>query len=232
MAAILTVCLMVAAGQAGEVRTFTNKQGASIQAEFISLADGMVKIKRDDGRVFDLPLSSLSQADQNWIKEEAKKPAQIPATALDVQMMRATFSTKKDDKSQRGLILIVDEAGYRVTITNRSSQTLSDMKVRYRVFVQNDPGSFRNSEKEGGIRHVDSMAEVNELKPFSSTEIRTDPIQLSSTKLQRGYIWGDSKKPRETIADEIVGIQLRIHVGAQLVVERHVPPSLEKTQPW
>ncbi|RRJ96261.1 hypothetical protein Ga0100231_020370 [Opitutaceae bacterium TAV4] len=229
---VVAVLGMAAAVRAGEVRTFTNKQGVAIQAEFVSLTDGTVKIKRDDGRVFDLPLSTLSEADQRWIRAEAAKPAPIPASALDVQMMRATYNTKKDEKSQKGLILIVDEAGYRVSITNRSSQTLSDLTARYRVFVQNDPGSFKNAEKEGGIRHVDSAAEIGVLASFKTAEFRTDAIQLSSTKLQRGYIWADNKKPKEKISDEIVGIQLRIYAGKQLVLERHVPPSLEKTQPW
>lgn len=219
-------------GRSGEIRTFTNKQGVAIQAEFIALTDGVVKIKRDDGRVFDLPLSALSDADQKWIKVEAAKPAAIPASALEVQMVRATYSTKKDEKSQKGLILTVDDAGYRVSITNRSSQTLPKLTARYRVFVQNDPGSFKDAEKEGGIRHVDNVAELNDLAPFKNTEFRTDPIQLASTKLQRGYVWKDNKKPREKIADEIIGIQLRIYSGSQLISEQHVPPSLEKTQPW
>jgi hypothetical protein len=43
--------------------------GRSIQAELVSLRDGMVKIRRDDGREFEFSLTHLQAADQRRVRE-------------------------------------------------------------------------------------------------------------------------------------------------------------------
>lgn len=49
-------------------RTWTDRQGRTVEAEFIGLEAGMVKIKRDsDGRLFEFPLDKLSDADQKYV---------------------------------------------------------------------------------------------------------------------------------------------------------------------
>ncbi|AHF89506.1 hypothetical protein OPIT5_03690 [Opitutaceae bacterium TAV5] len=231
---LFLVIMIAGVGTAGTLaaatRTFTDRQGRTIQAEFVSLENGVVKIRRDDGITFDLQLSSLSDADQKWIRDEAARPAALPATALAVEMVRSTYSTEKDEKTRPGLVLTLEQSGYRVKITNKTAAPLS-LTAKYRVFVQNDTGSS-NQATEGGIRKTEGQEEITGLPPYKTTEFRTNPIPLGSQKLKPGYAWKDSKKPREKIADEIIGIQLRVYAGDQLVVERHVPPSLEKTQPW
>jgi hypothetical protein len=50
-------------------RTWTNLKGRKIQADFISVADGKVKIRRtSDGKVFDVPLANLSDADRQFVE--------------------------------------------------------------------------------------------------------------------------------------------------------------------
>jgi hypothetical protein len=60
------------------LRTFTNKSGKKIEARIVSSEGSKVTIARKDGKSFTIPLSSLSEADQNyiqtWVAESASEP--------------------------------------------------------------------------------------------------------------------------------------------------------------
>ena len=60
------------------LRTFTNKSGRKIEARIVSSEGTKVTIARKDGKLFTIALSSLSEADQNyiqtWIAESATEP--------------------------------------------------------------------------------------------------------------------------------------------------------------
>ena len=55
-----------------QVRTWTTADGGkTIQAEFVKSSDGKVTIRRSkDRKVFTIPLATLSEADQEWVKAE------------------------------------------------------------------------------------------------------------------------------------------------------------------
>ena len=53
---------------AREFRDLTNANGATIHAEILELNGETLKI-RTNGKVFDVPVASLSEADQSWITE-------------------------------------------------------------------------------------------------------------------------------------------------------------------
>ena len=65
---ILIALSLTVAAQARDFRDFTNKSGTTIHAELLDMQDGMVKI-RTRGQVFDVPVDSLSDADQKWLNE-------------------------------------------------------------------------------------------------------------------------------------------------------------------
>ena len=60
------------------LRIFTNKSGRKIEARIVSSEGAKVTISRKDGKLFTIALSSLSEADQNyiqtWIAESATEP--------------------------------------------------------------------------------------------------------------------------------------------------------------
>jgi uncharacterized protein with FMN-binding domain len=62
------------------LRTWKDASGSfSVQAEFVDLRDGMVQLKRADGRTASVPLNRLSAADQQYVKEQgAEQSAQGP----------------------------------------------------------------------------------------------------------------------------------------------------------
>ncbi len=67
---ILGVLLVLGAGlPCAEGRVFTNKKGRSIEAEMIGASSTHVRLKKD-GRVFNVPIDTLSEADQAYIRQE------------------------------------------------------------------------------------------------------------------------------------------------------------------
>ncbi|MCA9235884.1 MAG: hypothetical protein KDA44_10465 [Planctomycetales bacterium] len=59
---------------AGESRTWTDKSGKyKIEAEFIEVLDGNVRLKRADGKTISLPLTKLSKEDQIYLREQARR---------------------------------------------------------------------------------------------------------------------------------------------------------------
>ena len=61
------------------VRTWTNQDGRTMKAEFLSATPNDVTVRRDDGRVFTIALAKLSAADADWVRS---RPAQNGVTNL------------------------------------------------------------------------------------------------------------------------------------------------------
>jgi outer membrane protein assembly factor BamB len=62
----------------GEYRQFTDSRNRVVQARVLRVSGDEVTIERRDGRQFTLPISTLSQADQDFIRNSAGHKAQIP----------------------------------------------------------------------------------------------------------------------------------------------------------
>ena len=80
------VCLGLASSAFAEMREWTNAEGRRIQAEFLALEAGVVKMKLPGGKRAAVPYAQLSEADQAWVKNRvenppAPKPQPPPVTA-------------------------------------------------------------------------------------------------------------------------------------------------------
>jgi len=75
---LLLVFSAIATNRAGEVRTWTNKEGRTMQAEFLREVDGDVTFVRE-GKLLTLSLDQLSDEDQKFIRNaEANKKVEDP----------------------------------------------------------------------------------------------------------------------------------------------------------
>ena len=77
-------------------RTWTNSEGKSIEAEYISSAGETVTLSMN-GKEIQYPLENLSEADRLWIKEKQSKPADVKTGILrDVPISASLFPETKD----------------------------------------------------------------------------------------------------------------------------------------
>lgn len=65
-ALILLISLLVSKGASREIREFTNQNGKKIEAELVDLDGGMVKL-RMYGRIYEVPIESLSEEDRKFL---------------------------------------------------------------------------------------------------------------------------------------------------------------------
>jgi hypothetical protein len=101
-----------------QYRTWTNRQGVTIEAKFVGLDEGKVLLKKkEDGKIYPtLAIESLSDADQQYVRSLGKKPseerppdASPPATPKKPTTPRSgpsyTFYNKKLRQTLTGVIL-------------------------------------------------------------------------------------------------------------------------------
>lgn len=85
LAAVVTfsIALFTSTGATGELRTWKSAAGNySTEAELVELkTDGLVRLKRKDGSVVDVPLAKLSAADQEFARAHSSGPAATAPSA-------------------------------------------------------------------------------------------------------------------------------------------------------
>ena len=68
------------------IRTWTNTDGQTIEARFIDENKDTVRIRRTDGRVFNIPLDNLSEEDQKYVESLAvDKPSPSTNTKYEIE---------------------------------------------------------------------------------------------------------------------------------------------------
>lgn len=210
-----------------EVQTITDKQGRSIKVNVLSVENEKVKIKRDDGQIFELPLASLDSGTQESLKAWAAKAAsEIPAGAVTVELSRGVFdSSKSEDIST---ITTEEKWGYSVTVTNHSSKPVGNLKFTYVLFVKPDlePGK---DQRASALKRSTGSNTLAQVTAGSKAVFRTDSIKIYKQKLKPGWIWGKTGNS-EMVRDTLHGIWIKAYVGDQLIAEICTPEGLMKTE--
>jgi dipeptidyl aminopeptidase/acylaminoacyl peptidase len=81
---IFVLALAGSASSPAAAREWTSSDGKKLDAEFVRTTGDMVTLKRaTDGREFTIPLSRLSPADRDWIKEQSATaaPSGVPSSS-------------------------------------------------------------------------------------------------------------------------------------------------------
>ena len=82
---LFSVALICVAAATADSRTWTDRTGQQLDAEFINFTNGKVQIKRtSDGKTFYVPLERFSDADQAFVQSEMQTREGIIMTPKDV----------------------------------------------------------------------------------------------------------------------------------------------------
>ncbi len=102
-AAIMVVVVAVAARSA-DARTWTDRAGRQLDAEFVGFADGKVEIRRtSDGKTFHVPLERFSDADQAFVKSATQPDPPKPIRNDDVPAGEAKVADQPPAKPTKDL---------------------------------------------------------------------------------------------------------------------------------
>jgi phosphatidylserine/phosphatidylglycerophosphate/cardiolipin synthase-like enzyme len=65
---LATVVVLAVCNLAAFARNWTDTTGKhAIEAEFVNVEDSSVRLKKEDGSIFTIPLEKLSEADRDWV---------------------------------------------------------------------------------------------------------------------------------------------------------------------
>ncbi len=221
LSGITVIAMLTGLTAVAEVRTLTDQMGRSIKADVIAVDGDIVKIRREDGQLFDMPLAKLSEEDQATLKAqsqttpkaaESSKAAPVPGSVA-MSVSRGKFNVDVTYKSEYSKDSYEDW-GYNVQLTNTTLQPIEGLRVEYNIFGR----LFASSSQrvESGRRQVEALG------PKKGTTFRTKSFRLNKWKSlgSNGF------------SGELTGIWARLYIGDTLVQEYASPESVKAKETW
>ena len=147
----LTFCLVATCN--AELRTWTAVNGKEVAAEFVSNEKGIVKLKLKTGKIFNVPLNKLSNADQEFL--EAKPSSGSLADNIVGKVV--TFEIEGDE-----FPLQFNGDGRMLTGKN---EHVKDLGLTYKI-EGNEVLVFKEEERDGGISFSSSIPKVGDQVEF------------------------------------------------------------------
>ena len=196
---LITLAVFVAFGGSSwlnaQTRPFTNDNGTVIQAELVSHKGDKVKLKRTDGKEFEVNPSIFSDEDEAYIKDWM---ARTPATKN--YNFKIAISKKKMEANSMNMgykRVKNDLWSYVISITNSSQQSVSNLTVKYRVFYSNAvDGSYSSFNDRTPLRMTEGLEKIDPEMPFNGTrEITAHTVQINVVDYDgSGYRYKDQLK--------------------------------------
>ena len=244
--AVLLVLFPLARISHAETLTLTDKQGRSIKADVIGVESETVKIKREDGRSFDLPLDTLSDDSRKeldaWAKREADKPP--AAGMIEVSAARGKFNSSKTQQSEsiitrytdgssktttRIRYTVQEDWGFSLTVSNKSLKPIEGLRAEYKLFGENSGQTGRigpggPAGPGGRARSGISTVSIERLKARDQIVFKTGTLTFT-----KSYLQGESIP---SVGSQLQGVWVRIYRGDVLVHEASSPETLRLNKEW
>ncbi len=194
-----------------ETRLFTSTGGTTITAEPVSHdGAGTLTLRLANGTTTEVPVDKLSAADREWLAEWVKShPAErdyhFSYEVVEKKMadLERTSGTYVRTKKQRW--------AYAVTITNADRRPVSDLTLRYRVYMRDEVSGYdsigiryRNEagesfQQKAGEEKLTAEMRFNDHKEFVSASFDLDETRYS-------YYYARSTRTKDRLAGIIIKI--------------------------
>lgn len=241
LAALLLPALTPLRGQ-GESRTFTSKDGRTIEAEVLGFKGETLRIRRvDTGREVQLPVSALAEEDQRSVRKfirenpalrDAVKPGDIRVEFSRAKFERETTATAywRDEN--------VESWGFSIGLLNQTNVPVEGLRVDYVLFARIDPDevyspSRRKSEAER-MERTSGSEHIAALPSLQRVTVRTKPVVTTRVKYTDGarIITNDGKLRASWRDKALHGVWFRVYDGDTLVHEASSPDNLRTNERW
>lgn len=224
--AIMSLLCPLLAG--AEIRTFTNSAGKKIQAELIGMDEGVAVLKLGNGRSAKVPLKSLSEGDQAYVKswhEENKNKVRAGDLRLTIEKNTERLKESPSGKKDKGKNNKISrtETSYTCTLENLSAKSIEGIKVDYVIYER---VSVRGGEdgSETRTEETSTSAEIDNLKPNGTVEFTSDSeISEEGETTKKGV----SESRREKVVGFVVTI---LTDGVEILKQSHPDNFLERLE--
>ncbi len=242
---VLTLALASTSHLSAEKMLLTDKQGRALTADVLAVEKdaGKVKIQRDDGQIFSLPLDNLIQADHDKLLKladtlaaaEASKP--LKPDAIKLELSRGNFKTTKKsedvklttgDTVKDGVTITQENWGYALTISNRTPKPIDELRAEYRLFATVD--NMAVAEDKLVLKKKAYTTPIEKIDALNKITLRTETIVAVKMAYNGNIV--SAKTGRSESGERLYGIWLRVFRGDQLVQEIAMPDSLRTKEKW
>ncbi len=182
-----------------KLRTFTDTGGRMMKAKILShKGDGKVKFELANGKVYNLPITKFCQDDQEYLTKWTKaNPPQLEY-ALKFEVKQTKVAGRRKNLGYKKVTNA--RYAYEVKVTNGGRDTLSDMKLEYKMFMNNEAdGSYSGTRKtntKSGTFEIAGHLPYNHERKFTTEAMNIDIVDY-------GYRSSRYK-------DELGGILIRV----------------------
>ncbi|MFZ4763698.1 MAG: hypothetical protein ACOYMN_01990 [Roseimicrobium sp.] len=170
---LFAVVLLSAHAVLAVPRNFTSTDGKTISAELVTANSLQATLKLASGQESVVPLNRLSKADQDfitaWLKQ-SPQAAQAIRYNFEVDASKEKLDTKKTRTGSSVINATTSEWLYHVKITNRASQLIEGLQMRFQIHYNDVDGKTKSTELKSGAKAVPA------LKPGESTVVDTDTV--------------------------------------------------------
>jgi hypothetical protein len=223
IAALLLLCCQGVQAQQQKPRTFTAKSGETVEGIIQTVATGIAQIRMANGRVIPAKIDMLSEEDQKYIEDWFVRNKIAEGNYFDIEVKR----NKEQVGSTEYISMEVkrSHASYDVKMRSKSTVDLTDLEVRYIIFMKEDDRYVRNNNNRQAKRgkHKIEFWPAQELMEF-----QTKALELETEQLAQGwYSYGKARA-----RDQLAGIWLRIYRGDLMLAEFSSPTMLEQKYNW
>lgn len=207
--------------------TLTDNQNRSLEANILLRIGNSIKIELQNGQQYTILISTLNKESQEAVLAwQADKVTKIS------EPFRVSAASFVEDK-EKGRSLVEKtqnyNAGYNVTITNRTPMVMEDLRVEYIVVIE-APKIAARSEKDVETHTLKGEVMVEAIKQGRDVEFQTKTIRMKSSKLASG--WSYLKGGSDDAVDELKGIWMKFYIGKKMVFEYSRPSSLAGSFKW
>ena len=223
------VCLLLLICGSAEgllARTWTDASGKyTVEAEFVARKQGKVYLKRQDGKVINLPLSKLSQADQDFVLGIGKEPAAAPAP-------QAVFEPGPDDPRQVATLkaigcIVYGREGNAQTVIFSDKQS-TDENLKHLVGLKNvEVITMRGPDiTDAGLASLANLPTLHTLNIYDSEISGVGLARLAASKQLKALELAGSTITDEGIANVVHFPELERLKLTGTIVTSECGPSL------
>lgn len=214
----------------GKPRTFANKEGRTVEAELVALEGAEVVMKLTNRKIAKVPLDSLSEQDQTYVKAWWEKNKN-KLNSMDVKLT-LDRNTKQLDRSlnrsggnggnNRNKSVMVKrmsktEIHYVGELKSFAQKEVEDIEVKWvihkRVSTRDEEGSETKTEE------IEGDTTIRRLEAFGTVTFETDPIECEDSSQSGGG------KPRLSNRETIVGMVVTLSAGGEVFLEQSHPEN-------
>ncbi len=209
-------------------------KGRSIRGKIMryDAKKNVVTIQRDNRQQATIPLTMLSEKDQDYVRQWDFNKVFLSASSFKIEAKRKKMKDGDGGYSGYNSAKKVENYGYEVTLQNRSTSTLENLELEYCIYYEQEEYKRGGEARKEGVRY--GKLDVGTLLPKSERELVTKPVTIYTEELDSDWYYGSGADNKQS--GKVRGIWVQVHMvlddGKKISRNFCLPDSLSGKMAW